>query len=393
MIFSCKDDSLDYQVYFYEDIDNTMSFETINSVSWILSKDNKPSFGIKDSTVWLKVILPVNHSYQYIQIEYPLLDSIDIHYTDLEGNSINLYGGDRYPYNTRSYLAPSYIFLLDRVTTNPVFIKIRSTSSLLAAISMHTSQSIQKSQNKNTLILGIYFGFLILIALYNILLSISLRDMTFGFYSVYVSLTCLTFFSLEGFSFQHLWPNSIQWNNISFVFISALAFIAALEFTKRYLRLTFRNTKIRFWILTIYQGCLFILGCSVALVSYRMFSGLYNIIAALVAFSIFFISMYSVINGDRPARYFLFAWTIFLFGMIILPLRFAAILPDNSITHGIPFIGSALEVLLLSLGLGDRFNQQRKSIHILTILSTLTRPISSKWYFGTTFTPQVGSKT
>ena len=241
-----------------------------------------------------------------------------------------------------------------------LFLKVRSTSSLLVSVRLHTQQSLFRSATNRNILFGVYFGFLILMAAYNMLLLFPTGDSTFGAYSAYVGLTFLTFFTLEGYSFQYLWPGSVRWNNVSFVFVAALANSAALEFAKRYLGISWENSRFRFLALTALQFVLVSLGLLVALVDYRRFSGPFNATVAGGSLVILSIVFHSLRSGFRPARYFAIAWTIFLSGMVCFSMRFAGIIPDTPITHGLVYGGSALEVLLLSLGLGDRINRLRR---------------------------------
>ncbi|HBS04366.1 MAG TPA: histidine kinase, partial [Leptospiraceae bacterium] len=69
-----------------------------------------------------------------------------------------------------------------------------------------------------------------------------------------------------------------------------------------------------------------------------------------------------MILGVRQARFFLAAWLFFLLGGALNVLKSAGILPDTFITtYGIQ-IGSALEAMVLSLGMGDRINQLSASL-------------------------------
>jgi len=64
--------------------------------------------------------------------------------------------------------------------------------------------------------------------------------------------------------------------------------------------------------------------------------------------------------GIRPARYFLLAWTTLLVAIILFVLKIAGILPAIFIFEKSIQIGSAIEVILLSLGLADRINVLKK---------------------------------
>ena len=62
------------------------------------------------------------------------------------------------------------------------------------------------------------------------------------------------------------------------------------------------------------------------------------------------------IRKVRAAKYFALAWASLLMGMFLFALRASAIFPDSFITNYLIQIGSALEMILLSIGLGDKIN-------------------------------------
>ena len=72
------------------------------------------------------------------------------------------------------------------------------------------------------------------------------------------------------------------------------------------------------------------------------------------------IAVRALLEGYRPARYFLLAWAGLLVFILIGALRNYALVPTNFVTiYGLHF-GFALDVLLLSFALGDRINILRR---------------------------------
>ena len=355
----CAPPGAGFTVDYYVDRPGSVSRLDLQSLRWTRAATDSPSFGFQPSTIWLRILRPPRDPSSILEVQYALLDELVLFARDGKGVSYSLRQGDLIPFAERPFPAPTFVFPL-REGTGELFLKVRSTSSLLVSVRLHTPQSLFQSATNRNILFGVYFGFLILMAAYNLLLLFSTGDSTFGAYSAYVGLTFLTFFTLEGYSFQYLWPGSVRWNNVSFVFIAALANSAALEFTKRYLGISWENSRFRFLTLTGLQFVLVSLGLLVALVDYRRFSGPFNATVAGGSLVILGIVFHSLRSGFRPARYFAIAWTIFLSGMVCFSMRFAGIIPDMPLTHGLVYGGSALEVLLLSLGLGDRINRLRR---------------------------------
>jgi len=79
----------------------------------------------------------------------------------------------------------------------------------------------------------------------------------------------------------------------------------------------------------------------------------------VISFSIIVLlaSIYALRKGYEPARYFLLAWITLLAGVTAYALKGFGLLPSNILTDHSLQIGSAIEMSLLSLGLGKRMNK------------------------------------
>ena len=72
------------------------------------------------------------------------------------------------------------------------------------------------------------------------------------------------------------------------------------------------------------------------------------------------LSIYITKKGFKPAIFYLIAWTAFLVSVFILVFRNINVLPYNSFTSSALYVGSSLEVILLSIALADRINTLKK---------------------------------
>ncbi len=67
------------------------------------------------------------------------------------------------------------------------------------------------SNNIQLLILGLYFGFVIIIALYNLFMFTVLRFPAFLLYTIYILLFGFFMATQSGLTYEFLWPQS--WDN------------------------------------------------------------------------------------------------------------------------------------------------------------------------------------
>ncbi len=200
---------------------------------------------------------------------------------------------------------------------------------------------------------------MLVVIFYNLFLYISVRDISYLYYVLYVAFFTTMQLALFGFAFEHLWPDSTYLANKSLPLSLASILLFITLFSNSFL-----NTK-------IYSP-----------VSYLMLKWVGYISVVLILVSVVFSYRVSIITiaavallttplplvagvlcwraGFGPARFYLFAWLFLMFGCLAYILKSFGILPNNMITNNGAQIGSALEVILLSFALGDRINYERR---------------------------------
>jgi signal transduction histidine kinase len=93
---------------------------------------------------------------------------------------------------------------------------------------------------------------------------------------------------------------------------------------------------------------------------YSLSYSILNYSVLLNGISVLILSVYIFRKGHKSAIFYLIAWSAFLLSVVILALRNMGILPYNSFTSSALYVGSSLEVTLLSIALADRINILKK---------------------------------
>ena len=354
-------------LYYLEDIGGKLSLSQITSpvISRRFSRcdDPAPGFGFTSSTYWFRFSLRNPSSGQisrYLEIEYPLLDHVELYEPGAQG-FYNVYReGDWQVFSHRPVPYRNFVFILKipAHTTLTYFIKVRTSSSLNMPVRLYAPAAfIDKVENED-MALGMYFGILFAMLAYNMILYISIRESLYLYYVMFVMLNFLFQLDLMGVSFKYLWPGAPYWANISLPFFIFTAFFFGTQFTRGILN-TFRNIRV---IDAILKAFLYLAaaGAVISLVTpYNISIRLATlfIITVVVHITAGFVCLF---RGYRPARYYVFAWTVSLAGMAIFALKSFGLLPNNVFTIWGIQIGSAWEVILLSIALADRINMLGK---------------------------------
>jgi len=181
----------------------------------------------------------------------------------------------------------------------------------------------------------------------------------------------LAMFTLNGLSFQYLWPYAASWwTNNSLLFFFCWVFFWGIQFSRTFLN-TMQNIPAMDWGLRALLGLAIVGVVSALLANYAFSVRLTNVIGMCSLF-MWVCGFMCWRQGVRPARYYMPAWTALILGIAVLSLKNFGLLPHNTFTAWAPQIGSATEITLLSLGLADRIKilQQEKESAQNELLAT-----------------------
>ena len=351
--------SIGKKVHLLEDPSATYTIQDVlSSTSFTPSNSVVPNFGISESAFWLKFKIK-NQSKEklLLQIQHAIIDRADLYTVFPSGICTEVKLGELKPFSERKYKQPEYLFDLtaNKNETITLFLRVQSGEQLLVPLQVGTHQTILEATNLKNLLSGIYYGIILIMLLYNMFIYISVKDINYLYYIIYVFFVGLTQACIQGYSFQYLWPDSPQIAIQSMYWVPSLVGIAALIFVKNFLNLKKNYTLGN----KVLNGLIVIYLLSCVLSSFDFF----NLSQSLIQLNAMTVSIY-LLNvgiilhrkGYRPARFFLIAWTAFLISVCLYILKTFDLIPHNTFTYYILHIGSALETLLLSFALADRIN-------------------------------------
>lgn len=355
--------NLGSSIQWIEDASDKLTFEQVRNLA---SKNFNPpeaytfNQGYTSSSYWLKFQIEFSaeliDSHWLLEIPFPLLDYVALYTPDANNDYSVIYTGDRSFFSKRDIDTTDFVFnIRPKQQINTYFIHVKTQDSLQVPLYLWAENAYPKHNALATGLQGAYFGIMIVMILYNLFIYLSVRDLSYLYYIGYIS--CFTIFqsSMEGYSFEYLWPNNTWWANINIPFLGILSLFFAALFARNMLNTKELLPRLDKVILTV-TSTLFIILPIILFGSYKL--GIYTaLITSFVFFNlILFTAFLAAYKGDRTAKVFAVAWSIFLLGGGIGLLGMLDILPLKYASQTAIQIGSALEVILLSLALADRIN-------------------------------------
>ena len=322
-----------------------------------LGKDHA-SLGFYKEPVWLRFALsnPGSEAKNLVlDLGYPLHDHVEF-YTTYGGKTVQKISGDMHVYGLREVDSANIAFL----TTLPpgehiLYLKVVSQSSLVLPLRILSEQKFYNEKFQEYIVYFLYYGVLLVMALYNLFLYFSIRDRAYLYYAAFTGFLILNTAILNGMAFQFLWPDSPRWGNIAAMMGVFFVHALGIQFSRSYLRTDKLAPRVDIFLKIFIALCL--AGCVAAtMLPYWMLMRPILAIVFVATVVLMGVGIYGVIKGSRSALFYFTAWVVLLTGNILSILKNAGVLPSWTIlTYSIQ-IGSAIEAVLLSLGLADRIN-------------------------------------
>ncbi|WP_434571638.1 hybrid sensor histidine kinase/response regulator [Pseudomonas sp. Z3-8] len=324
--------------------------------------------GYSRSAFWLKIDLhyrPGNPGAQrtwLLELAYPPLDRLDLYLADAQGAyRLVRQTGDALPFASREVRQNNYLFSLDFQPDQrqTVYLRLQSQGSIQAPLTLWSSTAYLEQQPVRLYVLGIIYGVLLGMLVYNLFIYLSVRDTSYLYYIFYIASFGLYQLSVNGAAVEYFWPDNPWWANAATPFFIGCAGVFGSQFARSFLQTAQHSRWLDRLLLALIAYGAVVVGLSL-MTSYALALRLATALALVFTVVIFAAGLFAWWRGLRVARYFIIAWSAFLLGGVVNTMMVLGYLPNIFLTMYASQIGSAIEVALLSLALADRINAMRE---------------------------------
>lgn len=350
-------------IYYHRDPLSQFSLSYLKNHNILFDQYPKEAFneGFTSSGYWLKMHLRSDtqeNNNWLLEIGYPLLDHLEVYIEGEDGKPLQQYLlGDLQPFNNRPLQHRNFVIPLDfsQHKVQILYINVQTSSSMQLPIQFWQRDHFIEQHASEQYGLGVYYGMMLVMFLYNLFLWLSFRDRSYLLYIAYLAAFASLQLATSGIGYQFVWTDSTYFQQlavpltISLVGVFGTAFTRSFLYTRRYNR-------------SADQALLFCMAISVltGILTFMLDTSTIMAIASqvVVAFllAILYASTMTLLQGKREARFFLAAWVAFIIGGLVTILTIFGVLPTNILTIHASKIGSAFEIVLLSFALADRIN-------------------------------------
>ncbi|MDP5131274.1 MAG: sensor domain-containing diguanylate cyclase [Paraglaciecola sp.] len=354
---------------FLQSNDENLTFEQVfqqyQLSSFSHKQNSKVSFGFTSDVVWASVSI-TNSSADSIKkvfyIDSAWLDRGDFYFIRhnalVKQNSI----GDTLPFaerpNRTRMMTQQYVF---EPGTTDVIMRFKSNDPLLIPIYLTDESLVQNNVALSSYFYGFLYGAFFILLIYNIALSVGLKDVRYVFYSLYL----LSFLSLNiaytGHGFKYIWPDNLYVQSWAMIIFLYFYIIFAIAFCFEFLKLkvfTPRLYKLKIWIyaaLIIIGGSLFITGKQLLAVHIGV---ILTSLLVVVFISLGFVTFKS---NHRVVQFFIPAVLMGAGGAAISAATTWGIISYNAMLFHSIEIGMLIEMFIFALALAFDLKEVNKA--------------------------------
>ena len=352
-----------------EDASRTLTFADLQKPGEALRFSESEStaealnFGYTRSAYWLRLTLanPGDQALQrMLEIRYPGLTSIELYRPAADGRIEPVSTGSVMPFSGRPYANRFFVFPLtvSAHTKQTLYLRVFSNGPISIPAYLWKTEAFHAYERDDYSLQAWYFGIAAAMLVFNLLLYVALRDVSYLLYVIFVTWMSLTIAAQAGLAKEFLWNDAPLWSNIASSVSYALSLASLLVFMRHFLNTRKVIAHSDYFVLPLIGLYLIApIGFGYSLTTFIKPAAM---LYAATGVLILFMALWCAYKRQRNAYFFLTAFGALCIAAIVTVLRATGALPTNHMTVNALQLGSGAEMLLLAFALADRFNEIRK---------------------------------
>ena len=219
-------------------IEQVRELERTNAAEW--RETDRMNFGYSRSRFWMKIPVSNNAADNpdwLLEFGYPMIQVVHFHQVTGGKEVVTHETGRLLPFKDRpvAYRTFLFNFTVPKGKQSDLYVMVESLGTVFAPMAIYPRDAFLSQSIKKTTAIGIYGGIMLAMVLTNVFLFLSIRDRNYLFYIGYAMMFGLLMNSLNGITYQYLWPDWVQWNKVSVPVLAGLCYLFLALFTRSFL--------------------------------------------------------------------------------------------------------------------------------------------------------------
>jgi len=356
-----KSVNLLHSAEYLEDASGQLSLQDVRGLAaqfrpWTGSGDEL-NFGFTASAYWIRVPLQRMDSAPkdwLLELHYTRLNELDFY---PPGGS-PVHTGSSRPFDTRPYFDRLFVFPMEVGTKSEYFyMRAKSGYALTVPLMVWQPNAYRQQKQRFDLLQFMYYGGLLVLALYGLVVFFSLRDVRFLIYSGYISATSIGMFASNGYGRQILWSQASSFDEISQSLFFSLVGLFSILFARKLLLIP----NDRSWLskgMQLSQYLFFLTSLLVLLhLVWPVFlphaTQILMFNAVVMGLLVSVASLRAYLQKHKGMRFFFLGWIVLSMGVCVSTFRAFGWVPSNAFTSYALQLATVAEMLLMAVALGD----------------------------------------
>lgn len=342
-------------IYYFIDRNHEYNINDIvnKKIPFKHSELNTPNLGITSATIWCYFdVFNRSEGEWILNFAYPCTDTVIAWQTE-DGRIREFQNGWFYPLQSRAVLTNdlNYSIPFTKGKTTRIYMKIRG-NVILIPLTLERRQVLEHKFRVNSGYFIFYLGVVAMLFFYNLAVFFTSKQWEYLFYSIWVLCSVVFFANLKGYASLvlplefNLWFRHVN-------ILAAAAGVFILLFVEFTLRLRENWPAVIKWFRILMLINIIVVGFS----AFELFTIAYN----LVMFNLIITVIFGLLTGIRVykkgmkfARYYMVGFGVTLISMLMFICIYLHLIEWNDFTSNAILIGNSIEMLLFSMGLGDK---------------------------------------
>ncbi|HBC34931.1 MAG TPA: diguanylate cyclase, partial [Marinobacter adhaerens] len=213
--------------------------EALASDSWQTLEEKSPNFGYIRDTVWLRFPVSQPATINLLEVRYSQLDKVTFHLIENGRIARRVETGDHVPFEQRPILHRHFLFPFEQSIASEyqILLEVRTEGAMQIPVRLWNAQAFFEHSSTEDQMHALYYGILITVIFFNLFIFAALREPVYLLYVLSTLGYLLLIGSLNGSTYQFLWPDSPALQNQIMLLAVPFSLFFTLVFSRSFLKL------------------------------------------------------------------------------------------------------------------------------------------------------------